>query len=172
MNNKVEIKNLNGTTVVSSREVAANFEKQHKHVLEKIAELIDANQPAENPARYFIASEYKDSKGEMRKEYLCTRDGFSLLAMGFTGPKAIEWKLKYIEAFNMMEAEMRKAPLTDRPGEIAKLINALSSVMQKNDSAPVDVARNAQLICEQYGIRLIDGFVRVPNYEQIGLLQG
>lgn len=172
MNNKVEIKNLNGTTVVSSREVAANFEKQHKHVLEKIAELIDAIQPAENPARYFIASEYKDSKGEMRKEYLCTRDGFSLLAMGFTGPKAIEWKLKYIEAFNMMEAEMRKAPLTDRPGEIAKLINALSSVMQKNDSAPVDVARNAQLICEQYGIRLIDGFVRVPNYEQIGLLQG
>lgn len=172
MNNNVEIKNLNGTTVVSSREVAANFEKQHKHVLEKIAELIEAIQPAENPARYFIASEYKDSKGEMRKEYLCTRDGFSLLAMGFTGPKAIEWKLKYIEAFNMMEAEMRKAPLTDRPGEIAKLINALSSVMQKNDSAPVDVARNAQLICEQYGIRLIDGFVRVPNYEQIGLLQG
>lgn len=172
MNNKVEIKNLNGTTVVSSREVAANFEKQHKHVLEKIDELIEAIQPAENPARYFIASEYKDSKGEMRKEYLCTRDGFSLLAMGFTGPKAIEWKLKYIEAFNMMEAEMRKAPLTDRPGEIAKLINALSSVMQKNDSAPVDVARNAQLICEQYGIRLIDGFVRVPNYEQIGLLQG
>lgn len=172
MNNKVEIKNLNGTTVVSSREVAANFEKQHKHVLEKIVELIDAIQPAENPARYFIASEYKDSKGEMRKEYLCTRDGFSLLAMGFTGPKAIEWKLKYIEAFNMMEAEMRKAPLTDRPGEIAKLINALSSVMQRNDSAPVDVARNTQLICEQYGIRLIDGFVRVPNYEQIGLLQG
>ncbi|CAK7047649.1 MAG: hypothetical protein EUB_03052 [Eubacterium sp.] len=172
MNNKVEIKNLNGTTVVSSREVAANFEKQHKHVLEKIAELIEAIQPAENPARYFIASEYKDSKGEMRKEYLCTRDGFSLLAMGFTGPKAIEWKLKYIEAFNRMESELRKAPLTDRPGEIAKLINALSSVMQKNDSAPVDVARNAQLICEQYGIRLIDGFVRVPNYEQIGLLQG
>ena len=172
MNNYVDIKNLNGTTVVSSREVAANFEKQHKHVLEKIAELIETIQPAENPARYFIASEYKDSKGEMRKEYLCTRDGFTLLAMGFTGPKAIEWKLKYIEAFNRMEAELRKAPLTDRPGEIAKLINALSSVMQRNDSAPVDVARNAQIICEQYGIRLIDGFVRVPNYEQIGLLQG
>lgn len=171
MNNNVNIKNLNGTTAVSSRQIAEDFEKEHGKVIRAIENILNS-EPSQNWLRYFIASEYKDSKGEMRKEYLCTRDGFTLLAMGFTGQKALEWKLKYIEAFNLMEAEMRKAPLTDRPGEIAKLINALSSVMQKNDSAPVDVARNAQLICEQYGIRLIDGFVRVPNYEQIGLLQG
>ena len=36
------------------------------------------------------------------------RDGFSLLAMGFTGTKALEWKLKYIDAFNKMEIELKR----------------------------------------------------------------
>lgn len=171
MNNKVNIKNLNGTTVVSSRQIAEDFEKEHKKVIRDIENLMEKTS-GQNWTDLFIRTTYKDSYGREQKEYLCTRDAFALLGMGFTGEKAIQWKLKYIEAFNLMEAEMRKAPLTDRPGEIAKLINALSSVMQRNDLAPVDVARNTQLICEQYGIRLIDGFVRVPNYEQIGLLQG
>ncbi|MCB6754613.1 Rha family transcriptional regulator [Eubacterium callanderi] len=171
MNNKVNIKNLNGTTVVSSRQIAEDFEKEHKKVIRDIENLMEKTS-GQNWTDLFIRTTYKDSYGREQKEYLCTRDAFALLGMGFTGEKAIQWKLKYIEAFNLMEAEMRKVPLTDRPGEIAKLINALSSVMQRNDSAPVDVARNTQLICEQYGIRLIDGFVRVPNYEQIGLLQG
>lgn len=171
MNNKVNIKNLNGTTVVSSRQIAEDFEKEHKKVIRDIENLMEKTS-GQNWTDLFIRTTYKDSYGREQKEYLCTRDAFALLGMGFTGEKAIQWKLKYIEAFNLMEAEMRKAPLTDRPGEIAKLINALSSVMQRNNSAPVDVARNAQMICDQYGIRLIDGFVRVPNYEQIGLLQG
>ena len=55
---------------------------------------------AENSANLFIQSEYADKYGRMQKEYLMTRDGFSLLVMGFTGSKALEWKLKYIEAFN------------------------------------------------------------------------
>lgn len=61
---------------------------------------------AENSANLFIQSEYADKYGRMQKEYLMTRDGFSLLVMGFTGNKALEWKLKYIEAFNHMEAEL------------------------------------------------------------------
>ena len=39
--------------------------------------------------------------------FLMTRDGFALLAMGFTGKRALHWKLKYIEAFNAMENELR-----------------------------------------------------------------
>lgn len=51
----------------------------------------------------FFKTRYKDEKGEFRKKYLMNRDGFSLLVMGFTGKKALQWKLKYIEAFNAME---------------------------------------------------------------------
>ena len=54
-------------------------------------------------AQNFLLTEYKDGKGELRPEYLLTRDGFTLLAMGFTGAKALTFKVAYINAFNRME---------------------------------------------------------------------
>lgn len=108
MNNlvaSIDVKEYEGQPVVSSREVANNFEKKHKHVLESIE-----NIKAENSAvtKMFIESSYKAGTGKNYKEYLLTRDGFSLLVMGFTGAKALEWKLKYIEAFNKMEQYIKE----------------------------------------------------------------
>ena len=100
----INVQNLEGQLLVSSREIATNFEKQHKHVIEKIE-----NTRAENLAvlEMFIESTYVASNGKTNKEYLITRDGFSLLVMSFTGAKAMTWKLKYIEAFNQMEQQLR-----------------------------------------------------------------
>ena len=106
--NEIKINNDNGTLTVSSLQVAEDFEKQHKHILNAISKLESEIQPAENSARYFLSSSYVDAKGENRKCYNLTRDGFSLLVMGFTGKKALEWKLKYIEAFNLMEQKIRE----------------------------------------------------------------
>ncbi|MCD3245240.1 phage regulatory protein [Clostridium botulinum] len=89
--------------VVSSRYVAKKFNKRHSDLLEKITSLIAQIEPTENSVRYFLHSEYIDNKGESRKEYLLTKDGFSLTVMGFTGSKALIWKLKYIDAFDKME---------------------------------------------------------------------
>ena len=105
MKNLINITEKDGQLVVSSRQVAENFEKQHKDVLESICKLISQMSTAENSA-LFIKSDYIASNGKRNPEYLMTRDGFSLLVMGFTGNKALEWKLKYIEAFNHMEAEL------------------------------------------------------------------
>jgi Rha family phage regulatory protein len=102
LNNFVNIFNKDGQLVVTSRQISEDFEKEHSKIIRSI-ETIEGGEPSQNWLRYFIPSEYKDLKGEMRKEYLLTRDGFSLLVMGFTGAKALEWKLKYIEAFNNME---------------------------------------------------------------------
>lgn len=125
MNELINIQNQEGQLVVSSRQVAEHFEKQHKHVLEKIDNVLKELGPAEKSARYFIPSEYEDLKGEMRKEYLMTRDGFTLLAMGFTGSKALEWKLKYIEAFNKMEEQIKNNQLiaNNLSPELQVLIN-------------------------------------------------
>ena len=61
-----------------------------------------------NCADLFIEAEYQHPQNkQFYKEYLLTRDGFSLLVMGFTGSKALEWKLKYIEAFNKMEQALK-----------------------------------------------------------------
>lgn len=60
-------------------------------------------------------------------------------------------------------------PLTEHPGDVAKLINATSRLMERQGSAPHKVTENAQLICRQYGIRLVDDFVKAPEYEQMHL---
>ena len=103
MKNLINITEKDGQLVVSSRQVAENFEKEHKDVLKAI-ENIKAQNCAVTPL--FIETSYKAGTGKNYKEYFMTRDGFSLLVMGFTGSKALEWKLKYIEAFNHMEAEL------------------------------------------------------------------
>ena len=119
MNNlvaSIDVKEYEGQPVVSSREVANNFEKQHKHVLECIENLKEG--VAEKSADLFIESKYQHPQNKQYyKEYLLTRDGFSLLVMGFTGAKALQWKLKYIEAFNKMEQyikEQRVPQLTEK----------------------------------------------------------
>lgn len=94
----------NNQLVVSSRSIAEHFEKAHKHILESIEKL-----KAENSAltSMFYETTYKAGTGKSYKEYLLNRDGFSLLVMGFTGKKALDWKLRYIEAFNQMESQLK-----------------------------------------------------------------
>lgn len=111
MDNLINIETKDGQLVVSSREVAKNFEKLHKDVLEAIERLIEGvaekSADPQNDALLFIPSEYQHEQNKQwYKEYLLTRDGFSLLVMGFTGAKALEWKLKYIQAFNAMEKRL------------------------------------------------------------------
>ena len=103
----VQIIEKNGVAVVSSRVVAQDFDKRHDHVLRDINNIIESN-TTQNWGLLFIESQYKASNGKMNKEYLLTRDGFSLLVMGFTGKEALQWKLKYIEAFNKMEEMIKK----------------------------------------------------------------
>lgn len=90
----------NGQVVVSSRQIAENFEKEHKNVLRDIENLTAQISAVKN---MFHLTSYINERGREYPEYLMNRDGFSILVMGFTGQKALEWKLKYIEAFNKME---------------------------------------------------------------------
>lgn len=112
-NNKEEI------LVVSSRIIAEDFEKEHFNVVRDI-EKICSEIPSKMKVSYFIKSEYKDSMNRNQTEYLLTRDGFSLLVMGFTGSKALTWKLKYIEAFNEMEKELKRLYAERKQWEIER----------------------------------------------------
>ena len=66
------------------------------------------NCPEEFTALNFEVSNYLDQTGRSLPMYIIFRDGFTLLAMGYTGPEAIRFKLAYIEAFNRMEAELAR----------------------------------------------------------------
>ncbi|GAB6149847.1 ORF6C domain-containing protein [Clostridium novyi] len=121
MNKLINVKNKDGQLVVTSRQIARDFEKEHAKVNRDIENLIEGI--AKNGDTYnhlFIRTQYQNEQNKQwYKEYLLTRDGFSLLVMGFTGPKALQWKLKYIEAFNKMEKVLKTKQLS--PMEQLKL---------------------------------------------------
>ena len=102
--NEILITNTHGQLTVSSLQIAENFEKRPADVHEAIENLTAENSVVKS---LFIESTYVNERGRQYKCYELTRDGFSLLVMGFTGKKALEWKLKYIEAFNAMEQAIR-----------------------------------------------------------------
>lgn len=103
MNNLVF--NQNGAALTNSLLVAEKFGKRHDHVLRDIKNLIDSTQ---NWGQLFVSTTYTDNSGKSNLMYIMNRDGFTLLAMGFTGKKALEFKLQYIEAFNKMESELKQ----------------------------------------------------------------
>ena len=97
----VNVRVENDILVTDSRDVAEHFSKRHDHVLRDI-ENMKPDLP--NFGEMFQESMMPDSYGRLQKVYLMNRDGFSILAMGFTGKEALAWKVKYINAFNALEA--------------------------------------------------------------------
>lgn len=96
--------------VTTSLIVAEKFQKRHDRVLRTIENLMEGL--PKNGVVKFHQSTYKDQKGEHRKMYYMNRDAFALLVMGFTGKKALQWKLDYIAAFNAMETIIREKSTT------------------------------------------------------------
>lgn len=86
-NNLVEIKN--NRVVVSSLQIAEHFDKEHKNVLRLLSSLLSSANK-QRLSKHFFKSNYKDETGKNNTMYLMDRDGFSLLAMGFTGDKALK----------------------------------------------------------------------------------
>lgn len=88
----VEIRTVNKeeVTVVTSLDVAETFGKEHKRVLQDIREL-DCSE--EFNGHNFVPIFYKDSMNRDKPMYYMTRDGFTLLVMGYTGEKAMRFKI-------------------------------------------------------------------------------
>lgn len=89
----------------TSLDLASNFSRAHKDVLRAIDGAREACGP-EFDQRNFTPIEYLDGKGRKYRAFEMTRDGFTLVAMGFTGKDAAQWKVAYIDAFNQMEREL------------------------------------------------------------------
>jgi Rha family phage regulatory protein len=93
------------TARVDSRFVAQFFEKHHRHVLRDIERITEPNSGLSKGfiLLNFELSSYKDSTGRKLPCYMMTRDGFTMLVMGYTGKKAMKYKELYIRRFNEME---------------------------------------------------------------------
>jgi Rha family phage regulatory protein len=118
-----------GAPSVFSNDLAQTFGKPHKDVLRAI-DRVREECGAEFDRRNFAPIKQTDSKGREQRAFRMTRDGYSLVAMGFTGSQAMRWKVKFLEAFNAMEAELASlsAPRSDI-GHIREEMDALVSMM-------------------------------------------
>lgn len=128
--NDIILSTQNGEPVVSSRQIAESFGKEHKHVLDAVKNLVAANSAAKSmfhPATF-------ENRGKQYPMYLMNRDGFSLLAMGFTGKAAFEWKLKYIQAFNAMEKQLAQRPQLSRSELMAQALIAAHDELEHKDA--------------------------------------
>lgn len=109
----------NGKATTTSLKVAEIFGKEHKHVMRDIRNLIDF---ALNPAKKgmskfgqapdFMLLNFEETNfihPQNNQKYPCynlTKDGFALLVMGYTGKKAINFKIAYINKFNEMQKQL------------------------------------------------------------------
>lgn len=138
MNELVHIDNQQ--VVTDSRSVAEHFGKRHDHVMRDI-EAYKKDVP--NFGEMFHETTMPDSYGRQQKAYLMNCDGFSLLVMGFTGAKALEWKLKYINAFNAMEKAIKTPQLTPNPHYRTRMIG----------TAVRDIGKTAEALEKVFGCR-------------------
>lgn len=128
--NDIILSTQNGEPVVSSRQIAENFGKNHRDVLRAVDNL---KEDVRNFAQMFFEGTDQDSYGREQRAYLMNRDGFTLLAMGFTGKAALEWKLKYIAAFNEMEKKLAEQPQLTRSQLLATALIAAHEELEEKD---------------------------------------
>lgn len=125
----VEVKRISKAevTVVSSLDVAETFGKEHRRVLQDIRELECSGEFREHN---FVQSSYINSQNKNQPMYLITRDGFTILVMGYTGEKAMRFKEAYIKQFNAMEKALQ-GKLIEREKGIA-VRQALTKALQQS----------------------------------------
>ncbi|WP_395019661.1 Rha family transcriptional regulator [Robinsoniella peoriensis] len=163
----VEIMKINKeeVTVVSSLDVAETFEKNHRDVMESIRNIETGISTAEFSALFNLAS-YRATNGKSNPMYQMTRDGFTLLVMGYTGEKAMKFKLAYIKQFNAMEKILR-GKLIEREKGIAVRQSLTKALQQSAENERMHghaystytnaiyktlFGKNANQLREEYGI--------------------
>ena len=165
--NELMLFERNEQAVVSSRVVSERFGKRHDNVLRDIKLLVRGLlKTEETPSAYFIESVYQENQnGELYPEFLMNRDGFSLLVMGFTGDEALSWKVKYIQAFNAMEAAIRERLssewlVTRKQGKLVRR-NETDVIAQLIEYAEAQGSKNMRKRAYEIYTKLVNGLVGI-----------
>ena len=136
----------NDQVITTSLLVAETFEKEHRNVLKSIRKLMSATNVA--VAQMFDETTYVNEQGKEQPMFVMNRDGFTLLAMGFSGERALKFKVDYINAFNEMEAELKS--------QQTKQLSAAESLLQ---SVQLLVAHERQLAILEHNQKNMQGAI-------------
>jgi Rha family phage regulatory protein len=157
LNNMVYIKQ--GRVLTDSKHLAEVFGKEHKEVLKVIRGVIDDLADKEWGMRNFALTPYTHPQNkETYNMYELTYSAFVMVAMGFTGTKAMAFKKKYIEEFDRMQEELSKRGLKIHSiEEILDMASAeIKRLNEKINERPVEVALTS-------GLTMVEAFQEIPE---------
>lgn len=151
-----------GRAFANSRDVAEFFGKRHADVLRSVDELVSTEPEAE---RNFAPSTWKDTNGRLNRCFDMDQEGFTLLAMGFTGPKALQFKRLYIRAFNAAMEEiqaLRQAQAPAIPQSLPEALRLAAEQIERAQAAEQKVVELTPLAA--VGARVVSHEHSLPRF--------
>lgn len=156
---------------ITSMEAAEWCGKEHSKLLRDIRNYISQLGEAKiGFSDFFKESTYITEQNKQLPCFLVSKKGCEFIAHKMTGQKGTEFTARYINRFHEMEYTKLLCPLNPQiASSVADLGRVTERVMKNQGSAPHKIAEAFKTISEQFGIRLPDDFVKVPEYEQVTL---
>jgi Rha family phage regulatory protein len=148
-----------GVVLANSRDVAEFFAKRHDHVLRALRDIPDEPAPKLGAA-WFRDSTYIDANGQERPCVDMTKDGFTLLVMGFTGERAMAFKVEYIRAFNALEERVRNLRGSSQSDDLLAGLNSIADRI----SVRFELSESAVI---EHGRVLSDHGAMLGNHDRI-----
>lgn len=175
--NNLQLIKADGHFYADSRDVAEAIEREHSKLLRTIREYCKYLTEAKIVvSEFFVEAEYKDSTGRTLPCYLITRKGCDMIANKLTGKKGVLFTAAYVTAFEKMAEQLTAhsvqmfPPKATSAGEVSSLIKNVRITMERQNSEPIKIARQTELLLKHFGIPVIEDFVETPSpWEQMQL---
>lgn len=155
---------------VSSTFIAKVFEKNHDNVLRDINNMkISLLKIEESDSKYFKDSSYINSRGKEYKRYDLTRKGFDLIALSFTGDKALRYKVWFIDVFHKKEAYIQKQKMLVHEHKESDMWLSIRNETKLARTALTEAIQRYELPQRIQEGKAFDNFVtnRITNYTQL-----
>lgn len=170
--NEIVYRGESNQPLTNSLLVAQTFGKSHKHVLDAIREIVKGY--AEKSADpMFEETTYTNEQNKQNYPmFIMNQDGFTLLAMGFNGKKAMEFKLKYIEAFNAMKRQIEQSK-PSLPQNYLEALKSLVKAEEEREQLALENRKQQQEIVTiskenmELGNKITEMLPKVSYYDQI-----
>ena len=162
LNSTHELVTLQGDRLVTTSLRIAEFTgKEHKHVMRDIKALLDTGKFDRSN---FGPISYKDSRSLERPAYECDRRGTAILMMGFTGERALDWKITYDKAFEDMARRLAEPPKALTTGEMFRMqADWMVAQEQRMDALEARQKRTEALADQSTDFVAVTGFLRLRN---------
>lgn len=175
--NPLTLINSDGGLYADSRDVAQAIERPHSDLLKSIRSYCGyLTEGKISVSDFFVEAEYEDSTGRKLPCFLITRKGCDMIANKLTGKKGVLFTAAYVTAFEKMTEQLTTTgtqffpPKATSAGEVSSLIKNVRITMERQNSTPIKVARQTELLLRHFGIPVIEDFTEKPSpWEQPAL---